>query len=448
MNILFLTRKFAPQNYIGAIRPTKIAKYLTRLYNCQVDVICMRDSEDIIDPMGQRDISSLHHIEIMKSCKWITKIKEWYAAKASKIKANSTSITTPNSKIANSTDFNLKNKITHIARNILYLISILDSYIYAKRVIMYLNKNKEAYSAFFSTTYLVESYIVGRWLKKNNPNIRWIYDLRDPIQIDSYPGTSGYIMRRILKKTVKSVDEVTGVSKACLREFEELGQINTHVVRNGFDEEDISSIDIDKITQNTSLKNDSFKIVYTGSLYDGKRDVTPLLLLLLDLAKESKINLQNIELHYAGKDFHVLENSISKIGINIKAINHGFIPRDQSISLQLSANVLLLLSWNNIGDTGVVTGKFYEYLMMGRPIICLIKGNLPNSLLRQMIEETNTGTCYEEAATETHNIAKEYLSCLLNNKYKAKCPPKSSKCISQYNYKNIAGEIFHLCLNK
>lgn len=444
MQILFLTRKFAPQNYIGAVRPTKFAKYLIRIFSCKVDIICMQDDSGIIDPIGTKDIRDINSIHTLRPCKLTTAIRKKYDSKASKMKTEGLNSNFSYSETPQKTN----NKLSPIGwlkkfiRGLFHLISLYESYNYGIRSVKYLKKEDKKYDTFFSTTSLIESYIVGKWLKKHTPDIRWIYDLRDPLRINSYSGISRHIMKYVLKRTVKLVDEVTGVSQACIQEFIDFGHTSTHIIFNGFDPEDIQEF---RVNHESSKVEDKFIIVYTGALYDGKRDISPLLSLLLDLHRDQTVDLGKIEFHYAGKDYHVLKNAMNITGCPLKVINHGFIPRDESIRLQLSADVLLLLSWNNRDDTGVVTGKFYEYLMMKRPIWCIIKGNQPMSLLREMITETGAGICYEEADESTHNIMKEFIRTTYKNKFCAKPTNFDFKSVNRYDYHNLVGEIYSLC---
>lgn len=444
MKVLFLTRKFAPQNYIGAIRPTKFAKYLTLLFNHEVDVICMRDTSDMKDILVEKDVAVLSNIFTLPYCKWTNWIEDKYSKQASAIKQSALVSKTIDVK-KTSCSQKIKSLVFSIARNILYLVSIYDSYIYGKRCIRNIKKNGYKYDGFFSTTSLIESYIVGRFLKKKNPGIKWIYDLRDPIRIVNHPYIARKIEKNILEKTIPLVDEVTGVSSACVDEFKAGGHKSATILPNGFDYDDISGNEKSAVEK----KSDGiFKLVYTGTLYDGKRDVTPLLLLLLELSKEGKIDLSKVELHYAGRDAGVLRKHISHENIKISLIDHGFISRADSISLQRNSDILLLLSWNNDGETGVVTGKFYEYLMNGKPICCIVKGNQANSALRELIEESDAGVCYEEADPKTYEklkkfIIEHYRLAISNVETEADNRPN----IQKFNYKNLALRLNSLLCN-
>lgn len=449
MKILFLTRKFAPQNYIGAIRPTKFAKYLVKKYNKKVDVICKEDTSEVIDTLVAEDIKGLSHLEIIPYCRWTTHIQMKYSEWASGIKLknlrnNESSLSRGDGNIIVGW---IKGTLKSAVRSFLYLVALYDSYLYGRRAIKRIKKiiPTDGYNAYFSTTSLIESYIVGKWLKNKYPDIVWVYDLRDPIRIYSYPMPARRIMKCILKKTVNLVDDVTGVSTSCVDEFKEAGHKAISILPNGFDYDDLKG----QSEPEDRINDGKFKIVYTGTLYDGKRDVVPLLLLLLELTNESQIDLSKIEIHYAGKDAAIIKSNIASTGMNVKLIDHGFITRAESIRLQQSADVLLLMSWNSIGETGVVTGKFYEYLMIGRPICCFVKGNLANSTLRDLLEDSEAGVCYEEADASTHERMKEFIT----ERYRVALgmlKPKDMKetKIQRFNYVKLTEQLNNLlCKN-
>ena len=117
---------------------------------------------------------------------------------------------------------------------------------------------------------------------------------------------------------------------------------------------------------------------------------------------------------------------------------------------QLNSHILLLASWNRTGSTGIITGKFLEYMMIKKPIICTITGNLPNSDLKQMIKHANIGVTWEEANNENdYPILKNYI---YNQyvRYKEGIPllfEPNLEYIEKFNYKNLINNFINIINN-
>jgi hypothetical protein len=64
------------------------------------------------------------------------------------------------------------------------------------------------------------------------------------------------------------------------------------------------------------------------------------------------------------------------------------VPRAECVRLQRSSDVQLLLMWNNPGEMANYTGKLFEYLGSGRPILMM---GYPHGVAAQLIQERNAG---------------------------------------------------------
>ena len=58
-------------------------------------------------------------------------------------------------------------------------------------------------------------------------------------------------------------------------------------------------------------------------------------------------------------------------GVADRVFVHEPVTYKASLALQTSADVLLLLQWDNVKDAGNIPAKFYEYLGARRPILFL-----------------------------------------------------------------------------
>ena len=62
----------------------------------------------------------------------------------------------------------------------------------------------------------------------------------------------------------------------------------------------------------------------------------------------------------------------------------GRVPYDESIALQMNADILLLLQWNDPREAGNVPGKLFEYIGARRPVLGIgYEGGVPARILRE-----------------------------------------------------------------
>lgn len=67
----------------------------------------------------------------------------------------------------------------------------------------------------------------------------------------------------------------------------------------------------------------------------------------------------------------------------------GRVSRDDALKMQRDANALLFLPWNDPLVDGVLTGKIFEYLFSGTPILAVGAGHLEAS--QHLIVEAQAG---------------------------------------------------------
>ena len=68
------------------------------------------------------------------------------------------------------------------------------------------------------------------------------------------------------------------------------------------------------------------------------------------------------------------------------------------MEMQSTASLLIFSNWNTSLQKGGITGKLFEYLTSGVPIVGVSSGDSPNSEAKKIIEKSGAGFCYEEAS--------------------------------------------------
>lgn len=425
--ILILSYNFAPRQTVGAIRPTKLAQALREAGN-QVDVICVK-------PFGKLDHSFDSAIEKL-NITYIDKIiVEEKAAPASAKAAASVPAPAPKKK--------KKGLVRYLKTEAREILKITRSKGFAKRFEELVKADKEKYSSYdacISSYGPIASHLCGLVMKKHCPKVKWIADFRDPMVVNlTTPMTKGY-RGRLQNKVCKKADRLVAVSNGYAeRIFGEKYKAKSSVIYNGFDRSDV---DINGISP-----DGKFSFTYVGALYGGKRDIRPLFDVLKELCDEGSIDKNDVVINYGGNNLHILRDQASQFGLEDRICDHGMLPRQKSLELQASSRHLIHATWNEQGEKGVFPGKFLEYIMMGRSIISLVSGDIPESEVTVVVNKAGLGVTYEEVTKESdRKTLKEYILCDYINFKAGKAPALNinENEVNRFDFANAAKSIEEL----
>ncbi len=256
----------------------------------------------------------------------------------------------------------------------------------------------EHFDAIISSSSPVTCHLIAHKLKKRY-KIPWIADFRDLwTQNYYYPHSKfrKFIESRLELKTIKYTDALVTVSEPLRIMLEEMhNKKNVYAISNGFDP--------DKINHGTFL-TDKFTITYSGTLYNGKRSPHLLFKALKELSFNGEIKIEDFSIDFYGHDEGWLINIIKKYGLDGAVRIRGEISRDEILKKQRKSQLLLLLTWNDPKEAGIVPGKIFEYLSSKRPIISI---GPSKSLVKEIIESTNSGI-HSSNLNEIKDKLKEY----------------------------------------
>jgi glycosyltransferase involved in cell wall biosynthesis len=133
------------------------------------------------------------------------------------------------------------------------------------------------------------------------------------------------------------------------------------------------------------LPEDRLPLVHTGTLSLPRgRDARPFLEALGRLATEAPELAARLVLVHVGPVSTEDERFFSGLRAQGLAVTLGRQPRPVALALQRRARALLLITSDEASQS---TGKVYEYLAAGRPIVALAHGNAA----ARIVEETGTG---------------------------------------------------------
>lgn len=239
------------------------------------------------------------------------------------------------------------------------------------------------------------AHTIGSKMKIINPKIYWVADYRDlwtenPSFIDLNKRLKEKI-KKIEIETLRNADLISSVSHDMSLRLKQLHKKPSIKITNGFD------ID-DKVLKKNLLKKISkskrlFRIVYTGSIYSDETNPIILLDAILSLIKKNKIPKKSIILEFYGARLDNIKklSLMSKYSHLIRVMDHK--SRTKILKIQKKADLLLLMASSKEISRGVLTGKIFEYISSGRPILCV--GGRSDFEIAQVLKSTKSGLVFD-----------------------------------------------------
>jgi glycosyltransferase involved in cell wall biosynthesis len=237
----------------------------------------------------------------------------------------------------------------------------------------YIQKNKIRHIISSGPPHSMHMIALG--LKRKFPDLKWIADFRDPwTNIDFYEklmlGKAADKKHHNMEMSVlQSADEVISIGKTMSDEFAEMYRraggkqpSKFKVITNGYDEEDISKTQLEK--------DKKFSIAHIGTLVkDRNPDV--LWKVLGELVKENAEFEKQLEIKLVGKIDIFVKEELERYGLDKYVRKIDYLPHNEVIAEQQRSKVLLLLVNNTKNAKGILTGKFFEYMAAGSPVLAI-----------------------------------------------------------------------------
>ena len=233
-------------------------------------------------------------------------------------------------------------------------------------------------------------HIIASYLKKKF-NVFWVADYRDLWHGNHYRHQKwpfNFMEDKSERIFVKKADLITTVSKGLNKKLSKRFNCEVIIIENGFDEDDFPDT-----TENEKIFPDDgkFRIAYTGRIYKGGQDPSPLFEALVLLSKKGFPVEKKIEVLFYGSSLDNLEKLINRYRLEGVVKMPGFVSRKESLNVQKSVDALLFLQWEDPSTDGILTGKLFEYIFSGRPVLSI--GGVSNTEPANLIEASGTGVC-------------------------------------------------------
>lgn len=200
---------------------------------------------------------------------------------------------------------------------------------------------------------------------KRNTGIKWLADFRDPwTGIDFYNELkltrwADARHHRLEKEVLQTADIVTTVGPTLAKELEAIREASVEVIYNGFEP-----------VKQAEVPTDRFVISHIGSLVPA-RNPKALWKVLGEMVAADEAFRDKLLIRLVGKVDVSAKEAIEKAGLMDNLEHIPYVEHEEAVRYQCTSTVLLLLINDSPNAKGVLTGKVFEYLASGRPILCI-----------------------------------------------------------------------------
>ena len=422
--VLIITYYWPPSGGSGVQRWLKMSKYLPE-YGWQPVIYTTKNAEyPIIDPSLEKDVSPDMEVirrpifEPYSLYKKFIGVKESETIKAGFIKENEEKT-------------GWKENLSLWIRGNLFIPDarrwwVNPSVRYLKNYLC-----EHPVDAIISTGPPHSMHLIAMKLRKEL-GIPWIADFRDPwTEIDFYDELhltrwADRKQHKLEHEVLTQADKVVTVGWDCARGLGRLGNRNVRIVPNGYDWE-IGA------TQQTVPLSQEFTLTHLG-VVTPSRNVPQLWTALKELKEEDAEFDKKLKIKLVGQVDQSVTENLNAMGIRNNTEIIPYIPHSEIQQTQQSSQVLLLLINNTPNAKGILTGKLFEYLALGRPILCI---GPENGDAARVIKETHAGIVID---FENKEKMKMVIKDLYQNYLEHNLPNNVNSEIERYSRKALARE--------
>ena len=268
---------------------------------------------------------------------------------------------------------------------------------------------------------------------KEELGIPWIADFRDPwTEIDYYDDL--HLTRwadrkhhRLEREVLEKADKVVTVAPDGAKRLGRLGNRNVRTIYNGFDRDDDA--------QTPVSISDTFTLTYLGVL-SKIQNPKQFWQVLGELVKEDEEFSKKLKIKLIGQIDNSVIRSIKEQGLSGYVALSPYVPHDQVSEVHRSSTLLLLFLMPDSEPRakGLLTGKLFEYMASGRPILCI---GPEDGDAAHILKETHAG---QTVNFEDKKKMKEVIKDLYQKYLKNGLPSNESQEVEKYSRRALTGE--------
>lgn len=372
-HLLFIALSFPPVESVACIRAANIVKRLARDYGWRVSVItCALDSSELLCTEANDETIGGESVQIMRvGNRWTPRLAAGALAG-----------------VSDDSRFGLGTVARHFARRV-GVSRWTGWYLAAARASRDLRRGDVdvimATGGPFGTFWVADRL-------SSRLSCPFVLDYRDLWSGNphhSYFHRSRRREARLFKRSAGVFVVSPSMEKWLAGSFGEEAKIR--VVPNGYDPEELSIIE--------PMAFDHFAIVYAGRFYPPKRTIMPVMQGLRRAVDGGNEN--DWLFHYYGPQGDLVRAAAREVALENRVVDHGLVRRDQALSAIKGAGcAIVVTSVMDSGceaDRGIVTGKVFEALGLGVPLLVIAP---PGSDVEAVVQTASRGAVFSGSDRE------------------------------------------------
>ena len=235
--------------------------------------------------------------------------------------------------------------------------------------------------------------LTGWWLKRRNPTLPWLMDLRDlwsesSLQHQLVP----YKLNRFLEQQcLSSADHTTVVSDGIRTlTIKQLGvepeRIST--LTNGFDPNDLpADLPVPDRVSTRWGTSEPLRMRYVGSIGAARAPDFRMLFEALRQLPAEGLGAELLRIEFVGAYAQTIHDWVAPLVRAGLVVLHPFVPHDHAVRYMADADVLMLFLTNDWEGRIAHSNKLFEYLAVGRPILAIA----PEGEATQLVRDEQAG---------------------------------------------------------
>lgn len=275
------------------------------------------------------------------------------------------------------------------------------------------------------------AHLMGLALQRRG--IAWVADLRDGWSFEPTgerfpPGRRRRLDRALEEAVLSRADGAVGVTAPIGDDLRARVNPRAVTITNGYDPDEADRA-VSAAGQ-ALVRGDRFTVAYTGTLALGGASPQPLLDAVRRLRVADPEAAAMLDLVFAGPMSATDLEQLQAPDLDNTVRVVGAVPRDDALGLQRAADALVLFVDGR--RPSIATGKLYEYLSSGSPILVLGEG----SVAARIVAEAGTGVVVPAEDPGAIAVA---LGRLVRQQELP--PPAADDALERYSYPRIAVEV-------